>query len=123
MGPHRPGRRTHGARVVAYFFPPDVEGSYARNSARVGPPRIPDVGFYATVKKLQRPTLGDGFDEVVEVRLDGIGGFDVRPTARLPYVDADAFEDRQREREWFHSLTCRPGSGRFCASTAEASRN
>jgi predicted kinase len=71
--------RAHRARVVAYFFAPDVEGSYARNAAREGAARVPDVGFYATLAKIRRPTLADGFDEVFTVRLDNAGGFDVHP--------------------------------------------
>jgi predicted kinase len=69
----------HGARVVAYWFPPDVEGSYQRNAARTGRAHVPDVGFYATLDRLTRPSVANGFDAVFAVRFDGAGGFDVRP--------------------------------------------
>jgi len=39
---------------------------------------VPDVGLYANIKILRRPTLADGFDELHTVRFDGDGGFDVR---------------------------------------------
>jgi AAA domain len=69
----------HGARVVAYWFPPDVSACYARNAARRDPVRVPDVGFYATLGRLREPTASDGFAEVFTVRFDGAGGFDVQP--------------------------------------------
>lgn len=69
----------HGARTVAYWFPPDVSASYARNAGRPDSARVPDVGFYATLGRLRQPTHADGFDEVFTVRLDGAGGFDVQP--------------------------------------------
>lgn len=71
--------RAHGARVVAYWFPPDVPNTLARNAARQGRERVPDVGFFDTLRRLRRPRRADGFDEVRQVRLDGRGGFDVRP--------------------------------------------
>ncbi|GAA2446296.1 ATP-binding protein [Streptomyces macrosporus] len=71
--------RAHGARVVAYWFPPDVPGAHARNAARQGRGRVPDVGFFDTLRRLRRPRRSDGFDAVWQVRVDGRGGFDVRP--------------------------------------------
>lgn len=71
--------RAHGARVVGYWFPPDVPLSLARNAARTGKTRVPDVGFYATLTRLRRPGPADGFDALFAVRADGRGGFDVRP--------------------------------------------
>jgi predicted kinase len=71
--------RVHGARVVGYWFPPDVAVSQARNAVRPGKTRVPDVGLYATLKRLRRPRAADGFDTLFAVRADGRGGFDVRP--------------------------------------------
>jgi predicted kinase len=70
--------RAHGARVVAYWFPPDLDASVARNATRTGRSHVPDVGLYATIKILREPSLADGFDAVYTVRFDGSGGFDVR---------------------------------------------
>ncbi|MGI5347713.1 AAA family ATPase [Streptomyces sp. CA-250714] len=78
--------RSHGARVTAYWFPPDLAASLRRNAAREGRARVPDVGVHATHERLLRPTPADGFDTVVEVRFDGRGGFDLRE------VQADAPE-------------------------------
>jgi AAA domain len=71
--------RERGARIVGYWFPPDLDGSRARNAGRDTRARVPDVGLYATLKRLRRPRLDDGFDELFAVRFDGRGGFDVRP--------------------------------------------
>jgi hypothetical protein len=73
--------RRHGARVVGYWFVPDVPGSLERNAARTGKARVPDVGLYTTLKRLRRPRRSDGFDELYVVRFDGKGGFDVQPLA------------------------------------------
>ncbi|MCO1574690.1 ATP-binding protein [Crossiella sp. SN42] len=69
--------RGHGARVVAYWFPPDPVGSAARNALRPLETRVPEVGLRATLGRLRRPRLADGFDEVRTVRFDGAGGFTV----------------------------------------------
>jgi hypothetical protein len=71
--------REHAARVVGYWFPPDVTVSMSRNSARPGKTRVPDVGVYATLTRLRRPRLVDGFDELHVVESDGTGGFTIRP--------------------------------------------
>lgn len=76
--------RAYDARVVAYWFPPDVKDALARNAARQGPERVPDVGVYATLKRLRRPRRADGFDAVYEVRFDGHGGFLVAPAEERP---------------------------------------
>jgi predicted kinase len=65
------------ARVTGYWFPPDVRGSFERNAARPPQTRVPDVGIYATLKRLQCPRHADGFDELRAVRFDGAGGFAV----------------------------------------------
>ncbi|POX51363.1 kinase [Streptomyces sp. Ru71] len=70
--------RAHGARVTAYWFPPDLAGSLRRNADRPGRERVPDVGVHATLRRLRRPAPADGFDAVYDVRFDGRGGFEVR---------------------------------------------
>ncbi|TQS17222.1 ATP-binding protein [Microbispora hainanensis] len=77
-GPLVVAAREHGARVVAYWFPPDLAASLERNALRPGRARVPEVGMYATVKRLRRPRLSDGFDAVRTVTFDGRGGFAVR---------------------------------------------
>jgi hypothetical protein len=67
--------RAHGANVTGYWFPPDPPGAAARNAARDERSRVPDVGFYATLGRLRRPRLADGFDRLFAVTFDGAGGF------------------------------------------------
>ncbi|MFF5207235.1 AAA family ATPase [Streptosporangium sp. NPDC000396] len=76
--------RRHSARVVGYWFPPDPAGSLERNAVREGRGRVPEVGVYATLKRLRRPWRADGFDEVYIVGFDGAGGFEVRPSEEQP---------------------------------------
>ena len=69
--------RAAGFRAVLYYFdvPPDV--AVARNAARAGAARVPDVAIYGTRKKLQPPAADEGFDAVFRVTDDGQGGFAV----------------------------------------------
>src|SRR5947207_15378024 len=54
--------RRRGARVVGYFFPPDLPACRRRNAARTGPARVPDVALYVALKRLAPPAWGEGFD-------------------------------------------------------------
>ncbi|MCW2919240.1 MAG: hypothetical protein JWN52_7308 [Actinomycetia bacterium] len=67
----------HGAKVRGLWFPPDVSGSLERNAARRVKTRVPEIGIYATLKRLRRPEGSDGFDELRVVTMDGAGGFEV----------------------------------------------
>jgi predicted kinase len=61
-----PGRAA-GFRVVGYFFEPDPKGAFARNMQRLHPARVPAAGLFGTLKRLQRPVLAEGFDELFRV--------------------------------------------------------
>jgi predicted kinase len=69
--------REHGARPVAYYFPPDKAACLARNAARQGRERVPDIGVLATLRALRKPTRAEGFDAVYVVELAGEGRFTV----------------------------------------------
>lgn len=71
--------RVHGAVTVAYWFTPDLTAAMARNAARDDVARVPDVGMYATAKRLRQPGAADGFDRRYAVRFDGAGGFHITP--------------------------------------------
>lgn len=71
--------RAAGVPVVAYWFPPDLDASLRRNAERTGRARVPDVGLFATAKRLQPPTREEGFDALHVVTFDGTGGFTVTP--------------------------------------------
>lgn len=52
--------RSHGARVVGYWWPPDLTVCRARNAARDEP--VADVGLYAAAARWEEPTVAEGFD-------------------------------------------------------------
>ena len=64
-----------GFRVSGYFFEPDPQGSLQRNNLREGNRRVPPAGLLGTLKRLQRPRLEEGFDELYRVGLAESGEF------------------------------------------------
>src|SRR5262249_52968268 len=73
--------RRHGAEVVGYFFIPDVAACRTRNQAREGRARVPAVAIYAPAKRLEPPSLREGFDRLFQVRAIGDMRFEVSPRA------------------------------------------
>ena len=69
--------RAFGARTVGYYFVPDVKASLARNRAREGKARVPDVAIHAAARRLEPPSRSEGFDALHEVRVREGGGFEV----------------------------------------------
>jgi len=63
--------RKHGARIVGLYFDVPVQAALARNRAREGRGRVPDVAIFVTKKKLVPPSIEEGFDEVRVVMTDG----------------------------------------------------
>jgi predicted kinase len=62
-------------QVVAYYFPPNLTLSLQRNATRPDRQRVPDKGVFATLHKLQPPTLEEGFDLLYNVTNDENGIF------------------------------------------------
>jgi predicted kinase len=56
--------RAAGFRVVGYLVEVDVADALARNARRAGRERVPVSGVVGTSRRLQRPTLEEGFDEL-----------------------------------------------------------
>jgi len=67
----------YGARVLGYFFEASVRNCLQRNEMREGKERVPDVAIYATAKRLAVPSIEEGFDGLLCVRLNG-STFEVR---------------------------------------------
>ena len=65
--------RAAGFRVVGYHFAIPLATCLARNAARPSGQRVPPVGLYSTNKRLQPPTLDEGFAAISIVRLDDDG--------------------------------------------------
>jgi len=59
--------REAGFRVVAYFFSTNLKDAIRRNNLRTGKLRIPVPAIAATHRKLQAPTLDEGFDSIYSV--------------------------------------------------------
>jgi predicted kinase len=65
-------------RVIGYFFEPDSKASYERNEARSKKQKIPPAGLFGTLKRLERPTIDEGFDELYRVHARE-GRFEIAP--------------------------------------------
>ena len=64
-------------QVVGYFFAADARAAYERNRRRTGRAAIPPAGLFGTQKRLQLPTLDEGFTRVDRVELVEGHGFRV----------------------------------------------
>lgn len=53
--------------VKCYYFKTDLQRSILWNSKRIGNDRIPDVGILGTHKKMEIPTVEEGFHELFYV--------------------------------------------------------
>jgi predicted kinase len=67
----------YGAKVLGYYFDASVSECIRRNEIREGKERVPDVAIYSTAKKLVAPSMEEGFDELLCVRLND-SAFEVR---------------------------------------------
>ena len=69
--------KTYGFEVISYYFETDLNSTLERNSHREGKANIPEVGVRATFKKLEVPSLDEGFDEMFRVIILGNGEFSI----------------------------------------------
>jgi len=67
--------RAHGARVAGYFFAVTTREAVARNARRSGRQRVPNVAIFTIAKRLEPPTLEEGFDELFRVSVTPEGTF------------------------------------------------
>lgn len=68
-----------GFEIIAYYFETDLTSTLERNSHRMGKANIAEVGVRATYKKLERPRLDEGFDEIFQIKIIGNGEFSIIP--------------------------------------------
>jgi predicted kinase len=54
--------RSAGARVTGIYLEVTTREAVARNRAREGKARVPDVAIFTVAKKLEPPSLEEGFD-------------------------------------------------------------
>jgi hypothetical protein len=62
-------------RVIGYYFSSKLADALERNRLRQGSMRIPDGGVMGIAGKLEIPSIGEGFDELWYVCMDGSGCF------------------------------------------------
>ncbi|MBE9917121.1 AAA family ATPase [Paenibacillus donghaensis] len=55
-------------KIVGYYFEPDYDLSFSRNEMRQGKEKVSEVAIKSTLKKLQKPTYAEGFDELYTVK-------------------------------------------------------
>ena len=54
-------------KVIGYCFEGTIDELLQRNAQRAEKELIPEIGVRGTLKKLERPTLAEGFDEIFRV--------------------------------------------------------
>jgi predicted kinase len=81
--PYIAAARAAGFRVISYFFATEPKKALERNKQRTGKEVIPAAGLFATHKRLEKPTLDEGFDEIHVVEIVEAGRFSVTEL-RLP---------------------------------------
>ncbi len=62
-------------RIIGYYFQSQVEQCIRRNEGRSQGQQVPLPGVLGTYKRLEIPTLDEGFDELHYVRIDEDGAF------------------------------------------------
>ena len=71
--------REAGFRVLAYFFSTNLKDAIRRNNLRTGKQKVPVPAIAATLRKLQPPTLDEGFDFIYSVEIVPGDNFAVMP--------------------------------------------
>lgn len=69
--------RSYNAEIIGYYFESNLKSCLERNQQREGKARVPDVGIYATLNKLTKPSYAEGFDKLFYVSIVGDGNFQV----------------------------------------------
>jgi predicted kinase len=65
--------RAAGFPVIGYYFESKIDDCLQRNARRPEPERVPGVAIFAAAKRLERPSLEEGFDRLFHVRLQEDG--------------------------------------------------
>ncbi len=70
-----PLAKTAGFEVIGYYFQAELSALLQRNRQRNDKTPIPIAGVQAAYRKLQVPSLAEGFDKLFYVRIDPQGQF------------------------------------------------
>jgi predicted kinase len=69
--------RSYGTEVVGFFLESRLRDCLERNARHTGRERVPDRAILITLRRLQAPTVAEGFDRLSRVRLAPDGGFTI----------------------------------------------
>ena len=69
--------RARGVEVIGYHVEATTREALARNRQREGRTRVPDVGIFATAKRLEPPGRVEGFDRLYRARVQPDGSFQI----------------------------------------------
>jgi predicted kinase len=69
--PARAGQFT----IIGYYFDTNVAESTARNNQRSGKACVPTVAIGSSYRKLEKPSLMEGFDRIYQVKIDQHNNF------------------------------------------------
>jgi predicted kinase len=67
-----------GFKVTGYYFRSNLQDCLKHNEQRNGKERIPPQGVFAAYKRLQLPSLAEGFDALFYVSIGSNGDFEVQ---------------------------------------------
>ncbi|EPR84922.1 hypothetical protein L289_0977 [Acinetobacter gerneri DSM 14967 = CIP 107464 = MTCC 9824] len=70
--------KTAGFSIISYYFETDLQSTLVRNNLRSGKEKIPEKGVAATLKRLEIPSLDEGFDEIYKVKILGNNEFSIQ---------------------------------------------
>ncbi len=73
-----PQAKTAGFSIISYYFETDLQSTLVRNNLRSGKEKIPEKGVAATLKRLEIPSLDEGFDEIYKVKILGNNKFSIQ---------------------------------------------
>src|SRR3954470_12785361 len=71
-------------RVVGYLVEVEQVEALARNAERAGRARVPPTGLVGTARRLIRPALEEGFDELWHATAARDGGWRIEPLLTTP---------------------------------------
>jgi predicted kinase len=57
-------------KVIGYYFATSLEDALTRNSLRPGKENIPEIGVRGTLKRFEKPSKTEGFDQLYHVKLE-----------------------------------------------------
>lgn len=69
--------KARGFRVIGYYFATEPKAALARNKSRAGKAAVPAAALFGTQKRLEVPTLAEGFDQLFRVEIAEAGTFNV----------------------------------------------